>query len=95
MSSACASRGRRCIKTELFRTDYVAMRVAAIAAGKKSPSAADIAAIDPTRITDEVISKSIDSIKKAYEGLGGGDRVAKGSELVDQVKNEIATIESV
>ncbi len=74
---------------------YVAMRVAAIAAGKKSPSAADIAAIDPTRITDEVISKSIDSIKKAYEGLGGGDRVAKGSELVDQVKNEIATIESV
>lgn len=79
----------------LARTMKAVGALPAQAGGKKSPSAADIAAIDPTRITDEVISKSIDSIKKAYEGLGGGDRVAKGSELVDQVKNEIATIESV
>ena len=74
---------------------YVAMRVAALATGKKSPSAADIAAVDPTRIPDETIFESIDSIKKSYESLGGGDRVAKGSELVDQVKNELATTQSV
>lgn len=68
---------------------YVAMRVAALAAGKSSPSPAELAAIDLDKITDDGIRTSLAAVKSAYDALGGGDRVAKGPDLVEAVKNEL------
>ncbi len=71
---------------------YVAMRVAAIAAGKKAPGASDIAAIDTTSIGEEAIRKSLAAVKALYDSLGGGDQVAKGGKLVEMLKTEIETM---
>jgi hypothetical protein len=69
---------------------YIAMRVAAIAAEKKSPSATDLAMIDPDSLTDELIRENLNAVKIAYAALGGGDRVAKGPNLVERIKNQLA-----
>jgi len=71
---------------------YVAMRVAAIASGKKNLSAIDVAAIELTKLDDDVIQKSLSAVKKLYDDLGGGDQVAKGSQLVEALKAEINTL---
>jgi len=68
---------------------YVAMRVAAIASGKKNLSAIDVAAIELTKLDDDIIQKSLSAVKKLYDDLGGGDQVAKGSQLVEALKAEI------
>jgi hypothetical protein len=68
---------------------YVAMRVAAIASGKKNLSAIDVATIELTKLDDDVIQKSLSAVKKLYDDLGGGDQVAKGSQLVEALKAEI------
>ena len=68
---------------------YVAMRVAAIASSKKNLSAIDVAAIELTKLDDDTIQKSISAVKKLYDDLGGGDQVAKGSQLVAALKAEI------
>jgi hypothetical protein len=69
---------------------YVAMRVAALAAGKASPTATEIAAVDTGTITDADIAASVTAVKALYDAIGGGDHVAKGPNLVEQVKAEIA-----
>lgn len=69
---------------------YVAMRVAALAAGKASPTATEIAAVDTGTITDADIAVSVTAVKALYDAMGGGDHVAKGPNLVEQVKAEIA-----
>jgi len=68
---------------------HIFMRVAAMAAGKKSPNAAEIAAIDVNSLCDHGIGLSVVAVKGLYDGLGGGDHVAKGSKLVEAVKNEV------
>lgn len=69
---------------------YIAMRVAALAAGNSSPSAADLAEIDLNQIPDAEISDSLAAVKAAYDALGGEDRVAKGSQLVESVKGQLS-----
>ncbi len=68
---------------------YVAMRVAAIAVGNREPTAIEVAAIDPTTVDDSAIRNSLEAVKVLYDGLGGGDQVAKGSQLVLALKAEI------
>jgi hypothetical protein len=68
---------------------YVAMRVAAIASGKKNLSAIDVAAIELTKLDSDAIKKSLSVVKRLYDDLGGGDQVAKGSQLVELLKAEI------
>lgn len=70
---------------------YAAMRVAAIAAGKKKLNAADVAAIDLVSLDEDDIRKSLAAVKTHYDGMGGGDQVAKGSQLVEALKAEIET----
>jgi hypothetical protein len=71
---------------------YVAMRVAAIASGKKILKAIDVAAIELTKIDDDAIQKSLSAVKTLYSDLGGGDQVAKGSQLVEVLKAEISSL---
>ena len=68
---------------------YVAMRVAAIAAGKRSLSELDIAEIELPKLDEDNIKKSLSVVKSLYDELGGGDQVAKGSKLVELLKAEI------
>ncbi|MCS6503986.1 AIPR family protein [Burkholderia thailandensis] len=68
---------------------YVAMRVAAIAVGKRAPTATDIAALDLGTIDDEAVLKSLAAVKALFDSLGGDDQVAKGSQLVQLLKTEI------
>lgn len=70
---------------------YVAMRVAAVAAKKKCPSANDVAEIDLTKIVPASIDESLKSVMALYNELGGGDQVAKGTKLVARLKAEIAS----
>ncbi|OMG70446.1 AIPR family protein [Burkholderia ubonensis] len=69
---------------------YVSMRVAAVAVGSVAPTAADVASLDTSSIDDVTVAKSIDIVKSMFDALGGNDQVAKGSQLVEQLKAEIA-----
>jgi hypothetical protein len=71
---------------------YVAMRVAAIASGKKNLSAIDVAAIELTKLDSNAIKESLSVVKRLYDDLGGGDQVAKGSQLVELLKAEISSL---
>lgn len=68
---------------------YVAMRVAAISTGKKKPTADDVAAIDLALVDEVAIRTSFEAVKALYDGMGGGDQIAKGSHLVAAIKAEI------
>jgi hypothetical protein len=68
---------------------YMAMDVASKTIMKKEPKPIDIAAIDVVKITDQKIQESLTAVKALYDALGGGDRVAKGAKLVEQVKNNL------
>lgn len=70
---------------------YIAMQVAAVAAGKVEPTAQNIAAIKVDDISNENIEESLDSVLRAYNQLGGDDRVAKGKVLVASVKIDLLT----
>ncbi|KWN68480.1 AIPR family protein [Burkholderia stagnalis] len=68
---------------------YVAMHVAAIQVGKSAPSSLELASMDVDKITDEIIRASFDIIQAAYDALGGGDHVAKGTSLVESVRRDL------
>lgn len=70
---------------------YIAMKVAALAAGKSAPSAEEVAVLDLDVISDDDIRASLVAVKAAYDALGGEDRVAKGSQLVESVKSQLTS----
>ncbi len=68
---------------------YIAMKVVVLAVGKSVPTAAEIAVLDLGVICDDDIRVSLAVVKAAYDALGGEDRVAKGSLLVEKVKTQL------
>lgn len=68
---------------------YVAMHVGAIVAGKPRASAQDVAGISVDMITDDALMASFEAVRAAYQGLGRTDQVAKGSELVEWVQQDL------
>lgn len=68
---------------------YVLMDTLVRVAGKPNPAMKDYAQLDPKSITEEQILASIDRVKALYDRLGATDRVAKGTELVRQLKEAI------
>jgi len=70
---------------------YVAMLAACLATKKPVPDVKDLAAISTADITDEIIERSIEEVKKIYDGLGGTDQVAKGTIFVTELKKIIPT----
>ena len=69
---------------------YVAMYVVYRLSGKWRPSAAEIAGLDPEQVTDDRIRDALEAVKTLYEKLGGTDRVAKGTELLKEVRQLIS-----
>jgi hypothetical protein len=60
---------------------------------KLKPKAKDIAEIDLSKITNELIEEAIENTYIVYDSMGGNNSVAKGKEFVlevlEQVKNNL------
>ena len=48
-----------------------------------------IEAIQLQDIADSLIEKSINEITSLYQALGGNDKVAKGSDLIETIKSSL------
>lgn len=68
---------------------YVAMHLAAVATGRRSPTAPQLATLDVDALTDALVQASLDAVKGCYAELGGGDHLAKGSALIGAVRTDL------
>lgn len=69
---------------------YVALHVAAVLAGKAAPTIRDIAGIRPEALTSTVLDTSLAVVKPLYDSLGANDQVAKGTQLLTDLKIVLA-----
>jgi hypothetical protein len=70
---------------------YVAMHACALLTGKAAPTINDLVAIRHEAFTDQILQTSLGVVKHLYDDLGGSDQVAKGSQLLTNLKNSLAT----
>jgi hypothetical protein len=68
---------------------YVAMYATCIALKSAKPRRPTIAALDISAVTDAVLEDSYEHVRDAYQLLGGDDKVAKGTALVEKLKSEL------
>lgn len=68
---------------------YVVMHVVRSLTAKKNPKNVDFANVDLSKLSDARIQESLKCVKKMYLDLGATDKVAKGSALVEAVKNDL------
>ena len=82
-------------RSEMTRRDrtnvrfYVLYWLAAEATGKVEPTAADVGALDLEQVDDDDIEEAIDTVWLLFDCLGGSDDVAKGVEMIEELKNEL------
>jgi hypothetical protein len=69
---------------------YIAMYVAAHLTKKASPEPADVSKIKLADITEEVVELSLKAVDPLYKARGASDRVAKGTELLADLKKTLA-----
>jgi hypothetical protein len=69
---------------------HLAMYITALQAGKPRPSAEDIAKLSITEIPESVISTAMTQVRTLYEILGQNDQVAKGTQFLQEVENDLA-----
>ena len=69
---------------------YVAMHVAGTLTGKAAPGSSDLAETDPSKLDVALIQQSTTLVQAEYKALGGTDQVAKGTSLIDAVKQLMA-----
>ncbi|OGR35237.1 MAG: abortive phage resistance protein [Desulfovibrionales bacterium GWA2_65_9] len=75
-------------KTNL--TFYVAMHVSAVLAKRPNPSVKDLVAINLDNMNPDVLASSLGVVTELYEKLGASDQVAKGTQLVADLKIVLA-----
>jgi len=68
---------------------YAAMYLASLATGKPVPTRDEIAAISLSSITDAMLTESVKRVYELYKNLGASDQVAKGVDLLEQLKSEL------
>jgi len=68
---------------------HVSMYVTGKITGKTRPKSAEIANMDLSLLTDELISEAIDDVFVVYDSMGGTDAVAKGKEFVGEVLEQL------
>ncbi|EKO39501.1 MAG: AIPR protein [Solidesulfovibrio magneticus str. Maddingley MBC34] len=68
---------------------YIAMHASAVLSKKQSPNISDLLAIGDSSLTDEVLASSLTSVKELYETLGASDQVAKGTQLLADLKSKL------
>jgi AIPR protein len=69
---------------------YVTMNAATILSGLAKPTSASIARIDPVTITSELMQSSINQVSPLYAALGANDQVAKGKDMLRDLKKFLA-----
>ncbi|WP_024605261.1 MULTISPECIES: AIPR family protein [unclassified Pseudoalteromonas] len=68
---------------------YITYSVAANLTNNKFPAFRALSTVEPKDITQEAIIRSFDSVLHLYNELGGGDKLAKGQEMIKQLKEII------
>ena len=69
---------------------YVAMYVAALAAGVAKPTPEQVRALAGATIDEALVKKAVADVRVVYDGLGGTAIVAKGSELGQKLIAQLA-----
>jgi len=69
---------------------YVAMHVVCTVTNKPNPTVADIAALKPENLSDEILEGGLKFVKVRYLALGGDDKAAKGSQLLADIKKDLS-----
>ena len=69
---------------------YVSMCVTCLAAKTAALSAEDLAALEVDGIAETTFSEALDVVKKIYDKRGGTEKVAKGSDLLADLKATLA-----
>ena len=69
---------------------YVAMDAACTAAGKATPTPLEIATLTVAAIDDDAINAAKDRVLQTYRDLGPTDQAAKGPELIERLKANLA-----
>lgn len=69
---------------------YMAYSVAAKLTNNKFPAFRALSSVEPKDITEESLSQSFESVFSLYNELGGGDKLAKGQELIKQLKEKVS-----
>ena len=70
---------------------YITYSVAANLTNNKFPAFRALSTVEPKDITQETIIKSFDSVLGLYNELGGGDKLAKGQEMIKQLKEIVSS----
>lgn len=68
---------------------YLAYVVAVKITSNKYPGFRSLETIDPIAITDKCISEALIFVSDIYNGMGGGDKLAKGQNMIKKVKLEL------
>lgn len=68
---------------------YLAMHSVCMVLKSTNPRRKTIAALELDKLTDQLFESSLEIIKTAYDRLGGDDRVAKGKDLIREVKADL------
>lgn len=71
---------------------YVAMVLAANLANKCQPTVEDLAGIETAKVTDKETQPALETVRKLYVGLGGGDQTAKGTQLLKTLKEQVLSM---
>ena len=69
---------------------YVAMHLTAKLTGKVTPNSGDLAKVDLSKLDAGLLQQSTSIVQAEYKALGGTDQAAKGSQLIDAVKQRMA-----
>ena len=65
---------------------YLSMFLAMKISNNKKLSVRDVGELDFEKLDGSMMVASLRIVRDIYEGLGGGDRVAKGRDFVDSLK---------
>lgn len=71
---------------------YLAYVVAAKITNNKFPGFRSLESIDPAIITEQCISQSLSFVEEIYNSMGGGDKLAKGQNMIKKIKTDLDKI---
>jgi len=69
---------------------YIVYSVAAKLTNSKFPSFRTLSQVEPKDITKNLLLLSFDSVLSLYTELGGGDKLAKGQDLIKKIKEKFS-----
>lgn len=70
---------------------YMAYSAAAKLTHNKYPAFRALSSVEPKDITQQLLSQSFESVLNLYNALGGGDKLAKGQELIKQLQEQLSS----